>query len=349
MRIGGREAARGMVANAPVVATGATGFAVFLEHLLDGRLRWEPWQGLWRLSLVLLLLVAARALGRKLAARFDGLAFTSWWDPASEPDGALKWDELLALVRPERDPIENVGVARGCVMMRCSAIMAIVAVIGVACAWPIAEWLADPKIPEVLLRSGSNRVLLDGIVNASQNLTAFLALVAAAASIRFASLQLRSKVRADNRQEWLANARTLLGQVVAFARQQADERHGWGGRRRARSIASQLDPLRLRFELMLNPREKDHRLLMHLLRQLAFLGETERAEKADGGAFIVVLKRHCDRSDASSLPQASALGAYESKWKTIVECTDPAELTTYIMRLGHVVLKREWERVKATR
>lgn len=337
------------MANAPLIATSGAGLAVVIEHACGAGLVWNPWQGLWRLAVVLLLLLAARAFGRALADRFDGVAFTSWWDPAREPDGALGWEELLSLVRPGRDPIENVGRSRPGVMVRCVAVVGVVAIVGASCACMIAEWLADPEIPRLLLRSGPDRVLLDGIVNASGNLTAFLALVAAVASIRFASLQLRSKVRADNRQEWLANARTLLGQVVALARQQADERHGWLGRRRARATAAQLDPLRLRFELMLNPREKDHRLLMHLLRQLAFLGEAERAEKADGGAFIEVLKRHCSEQDASTSSQAGGSGTYKSRWQPIVECTDPAELTTYIMRLGHVVLKREWERVKATR
>ena len=53
---------------------------------------------------------------------------------------------------------------------------------------------------------------------------------------------------------------------------------------------------------------------------------------------------HCARRSVELGECDDGVKYYEAVWKPIVECTDPGSLTTYVMRLGHVVLKREWER-----
>ncbi len=294
--------------------------------------------GAWRLVGAALLVWLALALGRRLAETFQRTCFTSWWDPAEVPDGDLNWEDLKRLVEPDDDPMVNRGFLRTATAL--AFLCKLVAILGMMfiCGRLAAASLAHPELPAFLKLGGNERIPSDALINLSGNLTAFLALTAAIASIWFANSQLRSKVRADNRQEWLANARTLLGEVVALARE-----HAVADGTARTSINELLDPKRLRFELMLNPREKDHRLLMHLLRRLAFLHEPARAEAADGGTFSKVIGEHCivSASDATSFR--------EVKWKRVVDCKEPAELTTYVMRLGHVVLKREWERVKATR
>ena len=294
--------------------------------------------GAWRLVGAALLVWLTLALGRHLADFFKRTCFTSWWDPADVPDGDLNWENLKRLVEPDDDPMVNRGSLRTATTLIFLCRLMVILGLMFLCGRVAAAALAHPKIPVFLKLSGNNRIPADALMNLSGNLTAFLALTAAVASIWFANSQLRSKVRADNRQEWLANARTLLGEVVALAREHAVA----DGSARA-AINELLDPKRLRFELMLNPREKDHRLLMHLLRRLAFLHEPHRAEEADGGTFLQVIGKHCIVS------AADANGPRELKWKRVVDCDEPAQLTTYVMRLGHVVLKREWERVKATR
>jgi len=294
--------------------------------------------GAWRLVAAALLVWLALALGRRLADTFQRTCFTSWWDPAEVPDGDLNWEDLKRLVEPDDDPMVNRGSLRPATTLNFLCRFAVIAGTVFLCGRVAATALAHPELPAFLKSGGEARMPVDALINLSGNLTAFLALTAAVASIWFANSQLRSKVRADNRQEWLANARTLLGEVVALARENAVA----DGSSRA-AINELLDPKRLRFELMLNPREKDHRLLMHLLRRLAFLHEPARAEAADGGTFLKVLNEHCIVS------ASGANSPREAKWKLVVHCQDPAELTTYVMRLGHVVLKREWERVKATR
>jgi hypothetical protein len=294
--------------------------------------------GAWRLVGAALLVWLALALGRRLADTFQRACFTSWWDPAEVPDGDLNWENLKRLVEPDEDPMVNRGSLRAATTLTFLCRLVVILWLMFLCGRVAAASLAHPALPVFLKLSGNDRIPADALVNLSGNLTAFLALTAAVASIWFANSQLRSKVRADNRQEWLANARTLLGEVVALAREHAVA----DGSARA-SINELLDPKRLRFELMLNPREKDHRLLMHLLRRLAFLHEPDRAEAADGGAFLQVIGEH------GVVSESDANGPRESKWKRVVDCKEPAQLTTYVMRLGHVVLKREWERVKATR
>ncbi|WP_156884252.1 hypothetical protein V3I01_06275 [Sphingomonas sp. gentR] len=303
-----------------------------------------PGNGGWRFVVAALLIWATLKVGNRLAERFCQMSFTTWWDPAKTADGNLDWDHLLLLVQPVTDPIDNFGMVRP----RAIFSQGIVVVLGgaalFACARIAADWLALPELPAFLTLGGNKRLDLDALINLSGNLTAFLALAAAAASIWFANDQLRAKVRADNRQEWLASARTLLGEVVALARE-----HATADVKSREAFNRELDPRRLRFELMLNPREKDHRLLMHLLRRLAFIHEPTRAETADGGAFWTVLMSHCARRSVELGECDDGVKYYEAVWKPIVECTDPGSLTTYVMRLGHVVLKREWERVKAAR
>jgi len=298
----------------------------------------------WRL---VILFVAAWLLwqaGGRFGDDLRQASYTSWWDPTDLPDGDLGWDDLLRLVAPTKDPMENGGILRRGTTFTHVARLAVAAAVLYLGSRLAAEWIAKPGLPPFLERGGDDRLGADALINLSGNLTAFLALTAAAASIWFANSQLRSKVRADNRQEWLANARTLLGEVVALARG-----HAGAAGTDPPTFDDALDSRRLRFELMLNPREKDHRLLMHLLRRLAFLREPERAQAADGGAFLIVLKKLCEGRQRVRDADGTEKSYYEAEWKAIVECSNAAVLTTYVMRLGHVVLKREWERVKAAR
>lgn len=41
-------------------------------------------------------------------------------------------------------------------------------------------------------------------------------------------------------------------------------------------------------------------------------------------------------------------GELSEEWKKILDAKERSELVCYILRLSHVVLKREWERVKHT-
>lgn len=120
---------------------------------------------------------------------------------------------------------------------------------------------------------------------------------------------------------------------------------------KAQKVWKELNPKRLELELMLNPSEKDH--LLYLIQHFSawrepptvpqdakILLESIAAEKLEPGVASECqpAARGVDRTDPTD-PELSV------QWGKIVKTTDRAELASYILRLSHVVLKREWERV----
>ena len=200
--------------------------------------------------------------------------------------------------------------------------------------------VSGPIIPRLLPKQTTDT---DGL---SANLTALLALIAAAISIYFTYRQLQAKVKAESRQAWITKLRAHIAQYIALAdafREAAndtDQPAEW----------AKLKSCRLEMELMLNPSERDHRLLMHLSLRLAFFHSGER------------LFNEVD--DVRNIKNAIGVGKdwfEEEKWAPLLGPIPPkssarrrrdrehSDLVGYTMRLSHVVLKREWQRVKATR
>lgn len=178
------------------------------------------------------------------------------------------------------------------------------------------------------------------------NLTALLALIAAAISIYFTHRQLQAKVKADSRQAWLDKLRGEIARFIALA----DTIHDDPDAENVATLRKKMAASRLEMELMLNPSEKDHRLLMFLSIKLAFhLWDDELFRKVHDVQNLV----HAIETDPA--------GYVESDWKELlgpipdksVDSTERSQafsnLVGYVMRLSHVVLKREWERVKHTR
>ena len=180
-------------------------------------------------------------------------------------------------------------------------------------------------------------------LNLNGNLTALLALVAAAVSIVFTHQQLQAKVKADSRQAWISTLRANIARFTALA----DTVHTKPTSRSTRN-EQELTTRRLEMELMLNPSEKDHRLLMYLSLKIAFFDGPAGFQQVD---------------DVKNLEAAIkiSVGYVEADWQPLLKSlptrkTDESavrqqysDLIGYTMRLAHVVLKREWEQVKATR
>lgn len=269
-----------------------------------------------------------------------------WWDPAETFDGELTWQQLLELVQRDHDPLLvprrlRTGSATASYLLM---LPVIVLIAGLTAATIRFVWMPTlpgflRPLPPTAANPAGLRAPVDALLNLGGNLGALLALIAASISIWFTYHQLRAKVRADNRQQWLARTRTLLGQVVALAAAHAEA----DDTTCETTLFTQLNPLRLEFELMLNPSEKDHRLLMYLLRRLTFLRDLKQADAADEGVLVRLIKDDCRR--VASLPGAQPF----ERWQEVLEADKVPILVTQCMRLGHVVLKREWERVKATR
>jgi hypothetical protein len=178
----------------------------------------------------------------------------------------------------------------------------------------------------------------------SANLTAFLALIAAAISIYFTHRQLQAKVKADSRQAWIDKLRAHIAGFIALT--DAVEELPDGDARQNAQL--DLTGRRIEMELMLNPSEKDHRLLMYLSLRLAFFDAGERAFNRVHDVRNIKKAIRADSAGHDEATWAPLLGAIPGKRATQREATR-SDLVGYTMRLAHVVLKRKWERVKATR
>ena len=271
-------------------------------------------------------LVLYRPAWRRLRAPF----WTTWWDPSRDgADGPIGWSDVLrmaagseagdALTSPEH--LRRKRLRRRVVpyaLCLSAALFAVAMVIDGLLIWRLPSFFGSlDKQPGTLLEATANM---------SSNLTAYLALIAAAISIVFTYRQLRAKVRADNRQAWIDRARRLLSELA--------QRPGTPA---TTSGTDRLARFRIELELMLNPSEKDHRLLIYLLQRLHL---QSRADAIAGARTLLAVVR----GDLAAAPSPETIERLES-----IERADPEHLIGYIVRLSHVVLKREWERVKHTR
>lgn len=266
------------------------------------------------------LLVAAGSC-RCLTGRF----WTTWWDPSTDrPDGPLGWAEVLGMAAggPGSDALSRPKLFRRKHFARLAAANALALASAGMAAVTAADGLLAWRLPEMVWEGKDDpAALAAAVANASGNLTAYLALLAAAVSIVFTYHQLRAKVRADNRQAWIDRARRLIAEVVKDAE-------------KAGSPAGAAIQRRIELELMLNPSEKDHRLLIYLVQRLARVPDADSIRDAN----------HL-REEA----MAELTGRDRCALLAILDETREGELVGHVVRLSHVLLKREWERVKHTR
>lgn len=307
---------------------------------------------LLRAALALGLLAAGTAAVTALWRRAASRLRRRWWDPADgRPEGPLSWDQIHALVAfdPDSDPLVPVGANRAGRATREWLPAALAATVVVLVAAQALAFLWDPTPWPGFLSGGDDDRLFRDVVGASGNLTAYLALLASAITIVFTYGQLQARVRADSRQQWIIQARSLLADALAAA--EAHRSAAPWSRARARQ---EMDRRRLELELMLNPSEKDHRLLLYLVQRNALLGLVGEDDIQDARSV-----RHSIARSGSAPAQAGAVpfehpdGAARPDlgpaWNSVLYASRREDLLAYVLRLAHVVFKREWERVKHTR
>jgi hypothetical protein len=292
-----------------------------------GRLLQLPMRPLRRLldgPLALALVIAVLGILCIFWRRVETRHWTKWWDPASRPDGPITWTHVQGLVCD--DPLDHVPRLRPIYFLGRTPIYVLSLTVVTVSLWFLLCLLDRPWLPDVFnAGTGAGRVFLQ---LAKPNLTAYLALIAAAASIFFAYLQLRAKVRTDNRQVWIDRARSHLAAVVELA-----SLHSEAGATAAPDLWREFASLKLELELMLNSSERDHRLLAFLIHELALLRDGSAQAIPDSENLKALIEEDSDLPFDDWLPEWNQRG----------------QLVTYILRLSHVVLKREWERVKHTR
>jgi len=175
-----------------------------------------------------------------------------------------------------------------------------------------------------------------------------LPLLVAGASAFFAFRQMQAQQKAKSRQEWIDKLREEIAKSIALAeeyqelakpshpfRRRPEERFDHA--KRKDDVRRELTETRLKLETRLNPSEKDHRLLMYLVQRLAMWGDDSAFERI---------------ADAKFLKERIGSSAQNPDWQKVLKPakTDDGFGTTvsHAMRLSHVILKREWERVKTT-
>ena len=280
---------------------------------------------------------------RACFGHFTRNAKTAWWEPNSSPGSdSLTWPQVYQLVAfdDEFDPISRKKSVRWGWWWRSVAAQGALYLFIWGSLLSVLDFLVDPT-PRTFLLQGTLPPLAAPIATALGNPIAYLALIVGLATIFFTFRQIRAKVRADSRKQWIIQARKLLGEVVALIDMHRRQREDFKNEK-AEETWAKLNPLRLELELMLNPSEKDHRFLLHLIQRFCAWRKPEvpiqdaEIMKKSISATICSPNDHAGRDHIQKLLQ-------------IADEKDRAKLVSYIIRLSHVVLKREWERVKHTR
>lgn len=269
---------------------------------------------------------------------FQKGATTSWWQPHSGADlSNLSWDEVYTLVAFDEDfdPLKVPKRVRWNWWIRSLRIQIPIYLIIFSISLSIFDFLQNPK-PRWFMTKGSSYLgdvqLAKPLSALASNPTAFFAAIVGLATIFFTFRQIRAKVRADSRQAWILKARELIGDVVASIdahNQQIELKNT----EKATQLWNDLNPKRIELELMLNPSEKDHRLLMYLIQHFSSW-RIPPIIPQDAKTLKNII--------ADETPSTSRL----LEWNNILNESDRAALVSYILRISHVVLKREWERVK---
>jgi len=164
------------------------------------------------------------------------------------------------------DPISYVGTWKVFNLWHVVIIIFIYSIIGSSAAL-LFDYILFPRVPDIFLgdQAIEGNKLFGALANLSGNLTAYLALIAAAVSIVFTYTQLQAKVRASSRQKWINQIRVLMANILE---NMSSPSHKYGRKVIELDSISRnvINKNRILLELYLNPSEKDHRLLMFLIR-----------------------------------------------------------------------------------
>lgn len=308
-------------------------------------------------------LLAALFWATIAASRFvRSEALTKWFDLSQDGrDADASWEEVfqLASLDADADPIalERNAKLRFSRRMVRRLVYLVLCLVGSGLLFAIAfDYVLFPRVPG-FLQPG------DKTPDVTTNLTAYLALLAAAVSIGFTYHQLRAKVRADARLVWIKDIRKLMADIIADitglkpnwqklhpTREAADTENAWKVGAGYIDRYTRLNKNRLLLELMLNPREKDHRLLTIIVRALVVPGIKIRADGhvADEIEDESVDWELSDLKKSVLYRLATRDNCLKDKDSAVAKA-NWNDAVSHIVKLSHVILKREWERVRHTR
>ncbi|NPD69781.1 hypothetical protein HN018_28390 (plasmid) [Lichenicola cladoniae] len=261
-----------------------------------------------------------------------------WWKPAEGTESkSITWPEAFELASLDwsEDPLSNTDAPRLTplglqdFLLNGSLLLLIACVIATG-----LDYVVFPHIPTLLLKYDQNAgPHFSTLVSASDNLTAYLAIFTAAIAVYVARFTIRAQVRSKSRQKWIDKVRTLISDLISdidlvFRKEYID--------------LTSINKKRMQLELLLNPSEKDHRLLTMLIRVCASPGLPVKADDNLRAFWKANDMEYRIHSGAKGLIRILLLGKVSRNNKV------QGEAISYVIRLSNVVLKREWERVRET-
>lgn len=316
---------------APAIST--LGLLLYACAFRQGWIKWNFEDEVFLKPALLIAIVWTATNAAVQIWRTSAIVTTTWWNIGGNLNSPT-WGEVLKMTLGEQkdDPISYVPQSDPFLTSAKSVTSYVL--LSLLLIQAVTFIVSEPITPRLLTVQPAG----DGGLSA--NLTALLALIAAAISIYFTYRQLQARVKATSRQAWIDKLRERIARFIALAN--LEIKPG------CHVDPHEFDHRRLEMELMLNPSEKDHRLLMYLSLRLAFFRRGEEAFRKihDVRNIIDAIKRspgYCAQSWIELLgpiPPAKPKAVFEDKH---------SDLVGYTLRLAHVVLKREWERVKTTK
>lgn len=317
---------------------------------------------LWRVLLFIALLICGLWFSSVLGEFLKRSLGRRWWNmSASDSADAPNWASLVHMLCNDRcDPLvfeENGyrpdGISKFQIFQSIpnNIIFLIILFIGILYGMT-AFYILQSMPPNLLLiETGIKDTSING------NIAAYIAFVGTALTVIFAYQQIRAKVRADSRQAWVNKVRELISDVLANI----------GGiieNGRVENDFKEFNKARTHLELHLNPSEADHRLLMFLIRACAFpdlligndrivLDEVSKALSKNGQKIRSISNTDTKTSNIDALENlvlAYSKNSANSKClRKAVLAEHKDEIISFIFRLSHNILKREWERVRHTK
>ena len=292
-------------------------------------IRWPellPERALAMIALFVLGPVAISELEKEWARRY----LTNWWDDGDGEGGPPEdWGQVFSLASLDsaKDPLVKADKPQHRKNMTKKG--------RVFWLLPATVGILFGAATHIIVFPGAH-IILNGTPLPSENIAIFVGFLTAAVTVLAAFKQLMAKVRADSRQSWINEVRKLMSLIVT------DIANKFGN---IYVDKSQLNQNRIQLELMLNPSEKDHRLLTLLIRACVIPGTVI---EGDGHITDEVNAFFQDKPRPSGTDVLWEIVRFHKLSENPSE-EEKNKVISHIVKLSHIVLKREWERVKRTR
>jgi hypothetical protein len=258
-----------------------------------------------------------------------------WWLPRTGHGAKeMSWKEAfeLASIEVRSDPVSDDARDPPPSASRYDYVMEALSFLAAAClASAVLDFLLRPYVPAILLRDTDKGTTINAVVDITGSLTAYLAIVTAVLGLYVARFTIRAQVRSKSRQEWIDKVRQLIAGLVCRieAGPPDDDANDCVSRRRL-----------VQLELLLNPSEKDHRLLTMLISRQIFPRERLGLDNE--------LKQQLAQMQHDLPKSARDLLLFVTQDRAGGAAIAPELIAAQAVRLSQAILKREWVRVTVT-